>query len=177
MSTSPLLPELPTVAADVTWEHYRSELRRCVNRGAVPMTEFLRLLDVSYGEQERTHRAHPISTLTIFRPSANAQPVLRGARIREAAVLVVRHSEGLSTLEVLRALERAGFSVLGARPLDVLRKALNSEVRGVMKRPPSLLRSDHTYTYIAESLSVRTLHRWNQRLPTLASGWRVRRAG
>jgi hypothetical protein len=177
MASSPLLPELPTVAADLAWEHYRNELRRCVNRGAVPMTEFLRLLDVSYSEQEGTQSAPPISTLAIFRPSANAQPVLRGARIREAAVLVVRHSEGLSAPEILRALERAGFSVLGARPLDVLRKALDSEVRGVVKRPPSLLRSDHTYTYIVESLSVRTLHRWNQRFPTLASGWRGRRAG
>jgi hypothetical protein len=141
------------------------------------MTEFLRLIDVSYTEQQTTQRAQPISTLMMFRPSADAQLVLRGARIREAAVLVVRRSEGLSAPETLRALERAGFSVSGARPLDVLRKALNSEVRGVVKRPPSLLRSNHVYTYISESLSVRTLHRWNQRFPTLASGWRVRRAG
>ncbi len=173
----PPLPEPPTSIANHAWDQYRSELRRYASRGHLSAMQSARLIGVSYDEQEDLQRARQPLRATIFRPSADRTVELRGARIREAAVLVVSRSAGLSAPEILYTLERAGFSVSGARPLDVLRKALNSEVRGVVKRPPTLQRIDHMYTYIPESLSLRTLYRWNQRFPTLAMGWRSRHAG
>ncbi len=171
------LPQPPTSIANHAWDQYRSELRRYANHGHIPVIQSARLIGVSYDEQEKLQQARQPSRATIFHPSTDHTVELRGARIREAAVLMVSRSAGLSAPEVLFMLERAGFSVSGARPLDVLRKALNSEVRGVVKRPPTLQRIDHTYTYIPESLSLRTFHRWNQRFPTLSMGWRNRHAG
>jgi hypothetical protein len=61
------------------------------------------------------------------------------------------------------------ISVVGVRPVDVLRKALQQETVGVMKRPRTLRRQYHMYTYIPGTLSERTLYRWSQRFPTLGS--------
>jgi hypothetical protein len=176
MPSIPLFPALPTIAADLAWEHYRDELRRCVNRGVISLAEFPGLLGVSYDEQLKLQNGQQRPAVAVFRPMNDALVALRGARIREAAVLTFCRSEGLSAPETMRLLERAGFAVMGARPLDVLRKALDSEVRGVVKRPPTLARSNNRYTYIRGSLSPRTIQRWNQRFPTLSSGPRFRHA-
>jgi hypothetical protein len=172
----PPLPEPPTSLANVAWDQYRTELRRRANRGHISVMQSAVLIGESYDDQERLQRAQqPLRAMT-FRPTADHPVELRGARIREAAVLVISRSAGLSAPEVLHALERAGFSVSGSRPLDTLRKALDSEVRGVVKRLPTLQRIDHTYTYLSGSLSLRTLYRWKQRFPTLKTPWLTRRA-
>jgi hypothetical protein len=131
-----LLPQLPTTSSDGDWDMYRTRLQGCVNRSLIDMTEFSELLVISYDVQFSIPTTPPVSTVERFIPLPGHLITLSGSRLREAAVLLIRNSPvanqyGLSAPETLWYLRQAGFSVAGVRPLDVLRKALQQEVKGL----------------------------------------------
>lgn len=71
--------------------------------------------------------------------------------------------------EVLVVLTRAGFVVLGTRPLESVRKCLEREASGVYSRPAAIERlRDNTYAYKSGALKMRTGVRWAMQFPTLS---------
>jgi hypothetical protein len=71
--------------------------------------------------------------------------------------------------EVLDVLTRAGFIVLGNRPIEAIRRSLERETNGVYNRTPAIARNaDNTYAYVTGSLNSRTGKRWSLQFPSLA---------
>jgi hypothetical protein len=79
----------------------------------------------------------------------------------------IRHGS-VTPVEALAYLLARGFVIESARSLEVVRKALKAEAKGVRDRGPSLMKSpDNTYTYRKGSLTDRTLKRWRIQFPTV----------
>jgi hypothetical protein len=168
------LPQLPATASNADWDAYRAQLRGCANRGLISMNEFTQLIVSSHDAQSNLPQRPPRPSIATMIPQTGRLLPVSGSRLRECAVLIIRNPpaaapNGLTASETLWYLRQAGFAVGGVRPVDVLRKALQQETVGVMKRPPTLCCQYRMYTYIPGSLSERTLYRWSQRFPTLAS--------
>jgi hypothetical protein len=136
----------------------RAQLRGCANRGLISMNEFTQLIVSSHDAQSNLPQCPPRPSIATMIPQTGRLLPVSGSRLRECAVLIIRNPpaaapNGLTASETLWYLRQAGFAVGGVRPVDVLRKALQQETVGVMKRPPTLCCQYRMYTYIPGSLS------------------------
>ncbi len=101
-------------------------------------------------------------------PTVNEPEFVWSARLRRAVVLTCIRHGSVNPVEALAYLTEMGFVVAGDRPLEVVRKALNAEARGIYKRAPSLVKlPDNTYAYRSGSLTDRSLKRWHMQFPTI----------
>jgi hypothetical protein len=158
---------LPVNGTATEWHAYRMLLYRKVASGEITDAENRRLRSESW-QMELAGPAPPPVPTSRYYPTAGSPIELTGARIRQAAVLVIRGRPASDLAMVTWALNRRGFVVAGVRPREVLRKALAAELVGVVGRGPTLRMADGKYTYIEGSLNGRTRRRWEFLFPTLA---------
>ncbi len=161
--------ELPIRGTDEDWDRYRWLVLRRYERGEISDETFRRLRLESWERQLADDPPLPQRSSKRFEPTRENVVELRGPRIREAGVLVIRSRAASDLATVMWMLNRKGFVVAGTRPREVLRKALNQEVRGVVGRAPTLvLDKESRYRFIDGSLTGRTRRRWEFQFPTLA---------
>jgi hypothetical protein len=101
-------------------------------------------------------------------PTTTEAIYLTRGKLRRALVMIAMRNGPITPREALKHLSERGFEIESARPLEVVRKALKAESKGVRDLRPTLARNvDNTYTYRSNSLTPRTHKRWRMQFPTL----------
>jgi hypothetical protein len=172
MNPAPVLTsilEFPIRGTDAEWDHYRLLVLRQYERSEISTETFKRLRLESWERQLADDPPAPRRSPRRFEPTIENFVELRGPRIREASVLIIRSRPRSDLAKIMWLLNRRGFVVAGKRPREVLRKALEQEIRGVVGRVPTLRVDDAgRYEFIDGSLTGRTRRRWEFLFPTLA---------
>jgi hypothetical protein len=163
-------PTVPTTSRAEDWDLYRLRIIRHAELGHISFDAYKALLRDSWTTQMALPPLDAAPTEpTQLRPTKGRPITLTGARLREAAVLVIRSRRAIDLESVMWMLETNGFVIGGKRPVEVLRKAVLREVIGVHNRIPTVRVTEQGYQFVAASLNDRTRRRWEYRFPTLAT--------